>query len=289
MNDRRRPGLIGAGSLLAIVLIGCSPDDGAGPDSTLADPGQLRTVAIPAERLTPFCEGIADLDDRLAEVPTGGATADIIIDAYSAIVDDVPPEIRDDFLTVLAALQEGTTDVAAGASSSTSSSTSVVAPGTTVEDFEEGYTPDDSPALRLNAYVQFVCRDGQNNPGPPDTEPNPPPAASTAAPDANDQSRASLRRFRPLRCAAMYPGAHAARTPDKPAVIMAESGWTQTFGELDDAANRLSRLFRSVGLEPGDHVALCLENHPRFIEILFGCEYAGLIYTAASSRLTTTS
>ncbi len=29
---------------------------------------------------------------------------------------------------------------------------------------------------------------------------------------------------------------------------MAETGWTQTFGELDAAANRLSRLFRSVGL-----------------------------------------
>jgi acyl-CoA synthetase (AMP-forming)/AMP-acid ligase II len=85
----------------------------------------------------------------------------------------------------------------------------------------------------------------------------------------------------------MYPGAHAATNPDKPAVIMAETGWTQTFAELDAAANRLSRLFRSIGLEPGDHVALCLENHPRYIEILWGCEYAGLIYTAASSRLTT--
>ena len=85
----------------------------------------------------------------------------------------------------------------------------------------------------------------------------------------------------------MYPGAHAARNPDKLAVVMAETGWTQTFSELDAAANRLSRLFRSIGLAPGDHVALCLENHPRFIEILWGCEYAGLIYTAASSRLTT--
>jgi len=182
VNDRRRPGLLAAGSLLAIALIGCSPDEGAGPDSTLADPGQLRTVAIPPERLTPFCQGIADLDDRLAEVPAGGDTAEIIIDAYSAIVDDVPPEIRDDFLTVLAGLQEGTTVLAGAASSSTSSTTTVVAPGTTLEDFEEGYTPDDSPALRLNAYVQFVCRDGQNNPGPPDTEPNPPPVASTSAP-----------------------------------------------------------------------------------------------------------
>ena len=85
----------------------------------------------------------------------------------------------------------------------------------------------------------------------------------------------------------MYPGAYAASDPDKPALVMAETGWTQTFGELDAAANRLSRLFRSVGLQPGDHVALCLENHPRYLEILWGCDYAGLIYTACSSRLTT--
>ncbi len=68
---------------------------------------------------------------------------------------------------------------------------------------------------------------------------------------------------------------------------MAESGATLTFGELDTGANRLSQLFRAAGLQPGDHIALCLENHPRFFEILWGCEYAGLIYTAASSRLTT--
>jgi long-chain acyl-CoA synthetase len=84
----------------------------------------------------------------------------------------------------------------------------------------------------------------------------------------------------------MYPGTHLERHGDKPAVIMAGSGWSQTLSELDASANRLSRLFRSVGLQPGDHVALCLENHPRLLEILWGCEYAGLIYTAASSRLT---
>ena len=82
----------------------------------------------------------------------------------------------------------------------------------------------------------------------------------------------------------MYPGAHAARNPDKPAVVIAETGWTQTFAELDAAANRLSRLLRSIGLQPGDHVAFCLENHPRFMEIVWGREYAGLVYTAASSH-----
>ncbi len=85
----------------------------------------------------------------------------------------------------------------------------------------------------------------------------------------------------------MHPGIHAATNPDKPAVIMASTGGVQTFAELDAAANRLSQLFRAAGLQPGDHVALCMENHPRYLEVLWGCHYAGLVYTACSSRLTT--
>ena len=67
---------------------------------------------------------------------------------------------------------------------------------------------------------------------------------------------------------------------------MARSGFTQTFAELDAAANRLSHLLRKFGVRPGDHVALCMENHDRYFEILWGCRYAGAIYTACSSRLT---
>ena len=84
----------------------------------------------------------------------------------------------------------------------------------------------------------------------------------------------------------MYPGSHASATPDKPAVVVHGSGFVQTYRELDDAANRLSRVLRRAGLGPGDHVALCLENHPRFLEVIWGCHYAGLVYTACSSRLT---
>ncbi|MCB0999344.1 MAG: AMP-binding protein [Acidimicrobiales bacterium] len=84
----------------------------------------------------------------------------------------------------------------------------------------------------------------------------------------------------------MYPGAHVSTTPDKPAIVMGGSGFTQTFAELDAAANRLSRVLRAAGVQPGDHVALCMENHDRYFEVLWGCHYAGAIYTAASSRLT---
>lgn len=84
----------------------------------------------------------------------------------------------------------------------------------------------------------------------------------------------------------MHPGIHAATAPDRPAVVMAGTGETVTYAELDERANRLARLFRSLGLEPGDHVALCVENHPRFLELAWGAHYAGLIYTFASTRLT---
>lgn len=84
----------------------------------------------------------------------------------------------------------------------------------------------------------------------------------------------------------MYPGAHAATTPDKPAVIVTGSGFTQTFAELDAAANRVSHLLRAAGVRPGDHVAICMENHDRYFEITWGCYYAGAVYTNCSSRLT---
>lgn len=84
----------------------------------------------------------------------------------------------------------------------------------------------------------------------------------------------------------MFPGHFALSTPDQPAVINARDGSVITYGELDAAANRLSQLLRSSGLQVGDHVAICLENHSRYFEVIWGCHYAGLIYTACSSRLT---
>lgn len=81
----------------------------------------------------------------------------------------------------------------------------------------------------------------------------------------------------------MHPGAFP---PDHPAIVMAASGRTVSYGELDAAANRISHLFRELGLQPGDHVALMIENSVEFLELLWGAHYAGLLYTAISTRLT---
>jgi acyl-CoA synthetase (AMP-forming)/AMP-acid ligase II len=85
----------------------------------------------------------------------------------------------------------------------------------------------------------------------------------------------------------MYPGAFSTTTPDHPAIVMAGSGEVVTYAQLDAEANRVSQLFRSLGLQPGDHVAFCLENHARLLPLAWGAIYAGLYFTALSSRLTT--
>ncbi len=85
---------------------------------------------------------------------------------------------------------------------------------------------------------------------------------------------------------AMHPYIHAQKFPDKPAYLMAGSGETVTYGQLDRQSNRIAQLFRSLGLQAGDHIAIFMENNARFFEICWGAQRSGLIYTAISSRLT---
>jgi len=84
-----------------------------------------------------------------------------------------------------------------------------------------------------------------------------------------------------------YPGAYVEQRGDHPAYVMAATGETVTYRELHARANQIAHLFRGLGLRPGDHVAFCMENHPWFLSIAWGAHYAGLYYTAISSRLTT--
>ena len=84
----------------------------------------------------------------------------------------------------------------------------------------------------------------------------------------------------------MYPGAFAETTPEKAAIVMAGSGESMSYAELHDYAQRLANLFQAAGLEPGDHVAFCVENRLEFLPVCWGAHYAGLFYTAISTRLT---
>jgi long-chain acyl-CoA synthetase len=84
----------------------------------------------------------------------------------------------------------------------------------------------------------------------------------------------------------MYPGDHATKHPDQPALIMATSGQQLTFAEFDANANRLAHLYREAGLVKGDHVALFMENHLRYFETMSAAERSGLYYTCINSYLT---
>ena len=84
----------------------------------------------------------------------------------------------------------------------------------------------------------------------------------------------------------MHPGTHAQATPDRAALIFPKQGVTITYGALEAASNRAAHLFRSLGLAPGDGIALVLENSPRFYEAVWGAQRAGLYYTPMSTRLT---
>ncbi len=83
----------------------------------------------------------------------------------------------------------------------------------------------------------------------------------------------------------MHPSKMADTHPDKPAYIIAETGQTTTFRELEDGSNQIAQLFRSLGLNRGDHVAILLENHPRFLQICVAAMRSGIYFTAISYRL----
>ncbi len=84
----------------------------------------------------------------------------------------------------------------------------------------------------------------------------------------------------------MYPGEIAKTAPDRVAYVMARSGHSVSYGQLDQRSNQGAHLMRSLGLGPGSAIAICLENHPRFFEIVWAAQRSGLQYTTVSSRLT---
>jgi long-chain acyl-CoA synthetase len=85
---------------------------------------------------------------------------------------------------------------------------------------------------------------------------------------------------------ALHPYIHARENPNKPAVIVAESGEVITFAELDRASNRAAHLFRARGLRPGDRVALLMENTPDYFGLVWGAQRSGLLFVAISTKLT---
>ncbi|MGY1809035.1 acyl-CoA synthetase [Blastococcus sp. SYSU D00669] len=83
-----------------------------------------------------------------------------------------------------------------------------------------------------------------------------------------------------------YPGVFATTAPDRPAVVMAGSGETLTYAQLEERSVRLADHLRRLGLRPGDVVALLTDNRPQACEVYWACQRAGLYVTAVNWHLT---
>jgi long-chain acyl-CoA synthetase len=84
----------------------------------------------------------------------------------------------------------------------------------------------------------------------------------------------------------MHPSIHAQSSPDKAAVILAETGDVLSYAALDAASNRAANLFRSLGIESGDSIAFMLENSLDFYALVWGAQRSGVYYVCMSTKLT---
>jgi fatty-acyl-CoA synthase len=82
-----------------------------------------------------------------------------------------------------------------------------------------------------------------------------------------------------------HPSFHAKTQPGKIAYEIAETGESLTYAELDAASNRGAHLLRGIGLEPGGHVALLIENSLDFLRVCWSAQRSGVYYTAISTHL----
>ncbi|HET6953581.1 MAG TPA: acyl-CoA synthetase [Acidimicrobiales bacterium] len=83
----------------------------------------------------------------------------------------------------------------------------------------------------------------------------------------------------------MTPTWHAEHTPGAVAVLMASSGETTTYAQLEDRTTRLARALRARGLPAGGHIAILMENNRQFLEVAWAAQRSGLHYTAVNSHL----
>jgi acyl-CoA synthetase (AMP-forming)/AMP-acid ligase II len=84
----------------------------------------------------------------------------------------------------------------------------------------------------------------------------------------------------------MHPFHHAANQPDTPAIIMAGSGDTLTYAQLEAESNRIAHLLRGLGLVRGDTIAILMHNEIDFLPICWAAQRSGLVYVAMSTKLT---
>ena len=68
-------------------------------------------------------------------------------------------------------------------------------------------------------------------------------------------------------------------------MIIADTGETLSYRELDEGSNRVAQLLRSLGLRPGDRIAVMLRNSREFPVVYWGATRCGCFVTLLSTHL----
>jgi acyl-coenzyme A synthetase/AMP-(fatty) acid ligase len=78
---------------------------------------------------------------------------------------------------------------------------------------------------------------------------------------------------------------HAAKDPDRTAVVYGDAEFVESYGALEERSRRLGHVFRSWGLEPGDCVAVLIGNDDVFYDVFWACHRVGLYFTPVNWHL----
>jgi long-chain acyl-CoA synthetase len=86
----------------------------------------------------------------------------------------------------------------------------------------------------------------------------------------------------------VYPALIAQHHPDAPAYVMAGSGDSLTYGELDARSNQLAQLLRARGVRSGGTLVIVMENRVEWPVVVAAGMRAGLYVTPVNWHLTAT-
>ena len=79
---------------------------------------------------------------------------------------------------------------------------------------------------------------------------------------------------------------HALQSPLRPAILNGTQVHA-TYGEWAARSAGLAQRFREAGLAPGDRVVMFMRNHPRYLEVMWGAWWAGLVVVPVNAKLHT--
>ncbi len=76
----------------------------------------------------------------------------------------------------------------------------------------------------------------------------------------------------------------ARQYPTRPALFHGTQA-VATYAQWAQRCAHLAQQFEAAGMKPGDRIALFMHNHPRYLEVMFGAWWAGLVVVPINAKL----